>query len=103
MTNALEEFKEHTLNKDIVCAIITQNQYSTKVAELNLQKGYFKKELDMFLKCLNFDYDSGYGFQYLFGTIWYSDGTWSTRGEYDGSEWWEHNKCPEIPEELIRD
>jgi hypothetical protein len=25
-----------------------------------------------------------------------------TRGEYDGSEWWETNSLPEIPQELTR-
>ena len=48
------------------------------------------------------DYDSGYGSQQLFGTIWYKDGTWSTRGEYDGSEWWKYNSCPELPKLLDR-
>ena len=43
------------------------------------------------------EYDNGFGGQRFFGTIWYADGTWSTRGEYDGSEWWEYNKCPPLP------
>jgi hypothetical protein len=30
------------------------------------------------------------------------DGTWSERGEYDGSEWWNYQKCPDIPSELKR-
>lgn len=46
---------------------------------------------------LDFDYDNGYGRQELEGTIWYADGTWSDRGEYDGSEWWAHRKCPSLP------
>jgi hypothetical protein len=54
-------------------------------------------ELAEVLPQLNFDYDSGFGGQNLYGTIWYSDGTWSSRGEYDGSEWWQYNKCPELP------
>lgn len=40
------------------------------------------------------NYDNGYGGQELFGTIVYKDGTWLERGEYDGSEWWEHRKLP---------
>lgn len=47
---------------------------------------------------LDFNYDCGYGGQELFGNIWYEDGSWSERGEYDGSEWWEHKVCPPIPE-----
>jgi hypothetical protein len=43
----------------------------------------------------NVEYSDGYGGQQLFGTIWMLDGTWWTRGEYDGSEWWQHHVCPE--------
>jgi hypothetical protein len=53
--------------------------------------------LDEVLPKLDFDYDSGYGGQYLDGTIWYSDGTWSDRGEYDGAEWWARRECPPLP------
>lgn len=45
------------------------------------------------------EYDSSYGGQELFGTVWLTDGTWLSRGEYDGSEWWEHNVRPPIPDE----
>lgn len=56
----------------------------------------FEGTLERILRLLDFDYDSGYGRQYIDGIIWYEDGTWSTRGEYDGSEWWRHHRCPEI-------
>ena len=45
---------------------------------------------------MNFEYDNGFGGQELYGTIWLKDGTWCTRGEYDGSEWWEHHERPDI-------
>jgi hypothetical protein len=54
--------------------------------------------LQQVLPRLNFVYNNGYGCQEIVGTIWYTDGTWSTRGEYDGSEWWEHHVCPQLPE-----
>jgi len=57
-------------------------------------------DLDEFFNSLDFEYDNGYGGQNLFGTIWLNDGTWLTRGEYDGSEWWDYNKLPLIPIEL---
>ena len=47
-----------------------------------------------------YEYDSGYGGQELFGTVWMDNGEWLTRGEYDGSEWWEHHRRPSIPEYL---
>ena len=54
--------------------------------------------LEQVLPRLNFSYDRGYGHQYIVGTIWYTDGTWSERGEYDGSKWWVHRQCPPLPE-----
>lgn len=54
--------------------------------------------LEEVLPLLDFEYDNGYGGQELFGNIWYTDGTWSERGEYDGSEWWEYKACPPIPD-----
>ena len=43
---------------------------------------------------LDFNYDSGFGGQELFGYVVFKDKTWLERGEYDGSEWWEYKKCP---------
>lgn len=49
---------------------------------------------------LDFDYDSGYGIQELFGVVYCKDPNnnpvWLTRGEYDGSEWWNINTIPEF-------
>ena len=50
------------------------------------------------LRLLDFEYDADFGGQNLFGYIWYTDGTWSERGVYDGSEWWEYKSCPAIPD-----
>lgn len=43
---------------------------------------------------LNIEYDDGFGGQELFGIVRFKDGTWFTRGEYDGSEWWEYHAVP---------
>ena len=57
-----------------------------------------KGTLEEVLPKLDFDYNDGYGSQELDGTIWFSDGTWSEREEYDGSEWWEYRLgCPDLP------
>lgn len=45
---------------------------------------------------LDFTYDNGYGGQELFGIVYFNDGTWLERGEYDGSEWWEHITTPTL-------
>lgn len=53
-----------------------------------------------FLDSLNWKYDAVYGCQEVYGTIWLDDDTWYDRGEYDGSEWWEHRSRPPLPESL---
>lgn len=64
---------------------------------------FFRRDLhrdfDQLLEELDsIEYDDGFGCQELFGTIWLTDGTWLSRGEHDGSEWWERNERPEIPD-----
>ena len=49
---------------------------------------------------LDFEYDNGYGSQELYGHIWYTDGTWSERYEYNGDERWVHKSCPALPERI---
>lgn len=71
---------------------------------ITLPLNYTKQELDDFMAELyKINYDSGYGIQFLYGTIWFYDGSWAERSEYDGMEWWVHRKYPLIPEKLIRD
>lgn len=57
-----------------------------------------KGDLESYLKSNggHTEFDPGWGVQELHGYIWYNDGTWSSRAEYDGSEWWEHNVCPDF-------
>lgn len=109
MRNCSEEFKTHVGDKKIKCAVVRlylkNEDYvpkeKRKTHEFFLRTGHSLQELYSFLDKMNIEYDGGFGTQYLFGTIWYQDGTWSERGEYDGSEWWEFRRCPEIYEELI--
>ena len=102
MRNAKKELlKEVKDTAKIKCASILYGQCYTNQIEIILKVGYVKEDYANFLKSLDFSYDSGFGGQELFGTIWLEDGTWLTRGEYDGSEWWEHNVLPPIPEECL--
>lgn len=101
MTNAKEEFLKHTKGKQILCAKIETGEYDWQ--DFNtflLKQNYTEYDYQQFLTQIDYTYDNGYGGQELFGIIWYTDGTWSSRGEYDGAEWWIHNKCPEIPSEM---
>lgn len=75
-----------------------KGSYYEKILDLPI--GYSDKQLEDFLNELDFEYDNGFGGQELFGILWLTDGTWVVRGEYDGSEWWEHITKPVIPNEL---
>lgn len=99
MINARDEFIEHIEDRTVKCAYIKYGyEYSYKEQTYHiLPVEYTKEQCAQFLQSLDFEYDDGFGAQELFGTIWYTDGTWSERGEYDGSEWWEHLKLPPIP------
>ena len=104
MNNAKTELLNTLENKPRVkCAkLITGYEWDEDDQTLYLLKvGYTEKELEDFLKSIDFDYDNGFGEQNLFGTLWFEDGTWLSRGEYDGSEWWEYNIVPELPSEII--
>lgn len=70
----------------------------SNVTKVTLRKGFTQEEFNDAISKLDFNYDNGFGGQELFGTIWLTDGSWMTRGEYDGSEWWEHHVRPSIEE-----
>lgn len=101
LVNAKQELIAHvkSANAVVKCALLHTESYRVENQEFILPVGYNEKAEVAFLNSLDFDYDSGYGGQTLFGTVWFEDGTWLERGEYDGSEWWEHKVCPPIPEE----
>lgn len=101
MTNAKEEFIGHTsaVKSKIKAVAIYTDDWTPELKDC-LKVGYTEDDFNNFLKRLDFKYDSGYGGQELYGMIWYEDGTWSERGEYDGSEWWDYRAVPIIPEEV---
>lgn len=99
--NAAEEFIEHVKGRTVTCAFVQSEHYAAlKLPKVVLKEGYTEEDYQRFLAHLGFDYDAGYGSQELTGTIWFDDGSWSTRGEYDGAEWWENHKRPSVPDYL---
>lgn len=106
--NAYEEFIDHVDGREVLCAWVGyleeyDHNFNERLyqVEATLPMGAEPDTVDSFFDVLRrITYDAGYGGQELFGTIWYTDGSWSERGEYDGSEWWEYKTCPVIPEEL---
>tara|TARA_Y100000592_G_C5220665_1_gene199298 strand:+ start:152 stop:526 length:375 start_codon:yes stop_codon:yes gene_type:complete len=66
------------------------------VGDAELKPNYTDSEYNKFMIAIDQNYNSGYGTQELSGVLWFTDGTWATRGEYDGSEWWEHHVRPDF-------
>lgn len=101
--NCKQEFLMQIKRKKVICAeIVYISDYNDPGTLYILQTNYTRADYKRFVNTLDFEYDNGLGRQELFGTIWYANGTWAERGEYDGSEWWVHKKCPNIPERLVR-
>jgi hypothetical protein len=106
MRNAKQELLD-TIGSNIAnlrCATITHSPFdwSEEVPskKIVLKEGYSQADLDEFISKLDFEYDGGYGSQELFGMVWFNDGYWMDRYEYDGSERWDWHKYPTIPDEL---
>jgi hypothetical protein len=99
--NARDEFLEFIKDlPGVVCAEV-EREVSYKLSVVGaLPVGHILADWESFCHSINFDYDEGYGSQELYGAIWFVDGSWADRREYDGSEWWELQKCPEIPASL---
>ena len=89
--NAQRELLDFIQDKpEVVCLTFAQ--------DVNYQEGpYTTGTLEEILPLLDFEYDAGFGSQKLYGTIWFADGSWATRGEYDGSEWWKHQTPLALP------
>jgi hypothetical protein len=106
--NAKQEIIDHFSNviSKPLCAKIThmpRTQLDRDGANASiLTTGWDEADFAAFLESLDFEYDDGYGTQELFGDIWYEDGSWSEREEYDGSECWAYKSSPPIPAKLIR-
>jgi len=91
MTNAKRELIAHVEEREVeLVRIVFGERYGDAPSKI------IEGSLDEVLSQLDFEYNNGYGGQNLFGYIWYKDGTWSERGEYDGSEWWEYMSRPPL-------
>jgi hypothetical protein len=94
--NAKKEILDH------IERVQNSKNNSVKFVKIEFIKSWTEQEvfqgtLEEVLPKLDYDYNNGYGSQELLGIIWFSDGTWSERYEYDGSEWWEYKLCPDLP------
>ena len=97
--NAKKEFLKEVEGKPkLKCALVKLEKGYREYDVYFLPTGFTNKDFDEYLNSLDFEYDDGYGGHPLYGTIWYEDGTWSERYEYDGLEYWTFKKCPPIPD-----
>ena len=108
--NAREELQEILKTQkekglDLVCADISYEERwgDNSKEEITLSHPHTKEEAEEFFKALDFKYDNGFGTQELFGTVWLTYGVWLSRWEYDGSEGWQVNRCPGIPNYLRKE
>lgn len=104
MMNAKNEFLFETNDFKVICAWLSHHvrvNGQSHIYNYELKKNYNIEEYELFIKSLDFEYNESYGRQEIDGCIWCENGIWFTRGEYDGSEWWEIHIIPEIPKELI--
>lgn len=106
MPNAKEEFIARTKWLTVKCAKVYFEEYDYDNRErvcnyIDLKVWFTPEEQAEFIKKLDKEYDGWYWSQQLFWYVRFEDGTWLERWEYDGSERWEHKKCPEIPEDLL--
>lgn len=99
MENAKKEFIEEVGDKKVVCAKIGKEISYGKYDWFTLKENYSNEEYKEFLNSLDFDYDSGFGGQELFGLILFTD-SYSERHEYDGAENWANKKLPTVREVL---
>jgi hypothetical protein len=103
LITAQKEFQLFVKDKaPVICAYVRNMSYDDydnheQLTPICLPLGFTEDQYFEFLAKLNFTYNSGYGSQNLDGMIWFKDGSWATRGEYDGSEWWEYHKLPQVP------
>lgn len=105
MANAKEEFISHIKYRmdNVTCCNIKYIKDYCSINIINLKVGHTSTDMLNFLQDMDFDYSSEFGSQEVYGTIWWRDGTWSSRVEYDGNEWWEHHEVPKIPQILIKE
>lgn len=97
------------LNCSVICASILYSPFCWKMKDredknIVLPLNYTKEQFKKFLEEMTFEYDSGYGTQELFGTVWLTNNVTLEREVFDGSEWWYLNysdNIPEIPEECF--
>ena len=98
LDNAIEGSRH--IPQDILWMELDFGTYNIPSIELPATNGIegYNKVVDLYQ---GIEYDDSYGTQHLEGTVVFRDGSWLQRGEYDGSEWWEHKFTPIKPKDNL--
>ena len=114
--NARDEFQRYVKGKGVLCSKIVYDtsglygcygsdgdigeEFIRERVIIVLIKRYNEKDYAEFLEKLNFEYcNPGGEDQFLYGTIWYSDGSWAIHKKKHGKEQWRDKNRPEIDDE----
>ena len=78
--------------KETIDAIRLSRHTVEEVMFVGSYDGEYRINWDKFKKIGNIEYDAGYGLQEIDSEliVYFTDGSWLERVEYDGSEWWRH-------------
>ena len=88
-------FKNETLR-----VLKENNKTIDDIVWIGCERGYIP--IDEFFRNADFEYDSGYGAQEVASDIMIVGKTFvMTRGEYDGSEWWEYREPVKKPKNKL--
>lgn len=81
MVNFLKETREK---------ILCSNHIEQDVMFVGSYDGKYRINWSEFEEIANFEYDNGHGSQEIASDliVYFNDGSWLERCEYDGSEWW---------------
>lgn len=97
-TNAKEELLKAVGDKRILWAKLGKDYDYRNNCLLNivLIPNYTTEQYHEFLNKINFEYDSGFGGQELYGFVALECGEWLERYEYDGAESWSLKSYPKF-------
>ena len=91
----MQNFKKETLEK------IEESHHKIEdVMFVGSADGKYRMNIDKFLEKSNFEYEESYGSSKIAVDliVYFKDNSFLSRGEYDGSEWWEYNRLVDYKE-----
>lgn len=84
------------LLKETLAELIYIKKDNSDIEFIGSSDGEYACTWNHFCELANIEYDKSYGSNKIAIdlVIVFKDGSWLSRREYDGSEWWEYNELP---------